>query len=131
MTYVSFAKQYKGKTLEDSGAFLSKDFKKFAKAFESMLTEEAQMQGWEMNTCNVGHYSISGYLHKDGHYLYFSYSPARMRPLNFESSNVFHSVMLRYAKDSQDYIGGRNNFCAVKDISSTIQKMDRMKRFFI
>lgn len=131
MKYPAFAKQYQGKTLQDDGSVLSTDFKKFAKSFQSLLKDEAKPQGWEIHTYNVNHYYVSGYLHKEGNYIYFSYSPARMMPLNFDSPRALHSVMLRYAKDPQDYIGGRNHFCAVKDLADTIQRLDRMKRFYI
>lgn len=124
MTYTAFAKQYEGKVLEDNGSVLSKDFKKFAKSFQSMLKDEAATDGWEINTYNVGHYYVSGYLHKDGRYLYFSYAPARLMPLNLVSARALHSVLIRSARDTKDYVGGRNHFCAVKDIASLIHRLD-------
>lgn len=131
MNYTAFAKQYKGRNLEDNGAVLSKDFRKFAKSFQSLMKDNAATHNWEVHSCNVGHYDISGYLHKDGHYIYFSYAPARRMPLNLESANVHHSIMMRMARNPQDYIGGHNHFCSVKDIPNVIKRLDRMQRFFI
>ena len=127
MNYPTFAKKYKGKTLEDSGSYVSKDFQSFARSFRALMKENAATHGWQIEKYSVGHYYLSGFLSKGEKHLYFSYSPARLAPLNLESPSALNGVLLRIARDSKDYTGGRNHFCSVKDIATLIGRFSEAK----
>ena len=123
MKYSTFVKKYNGVTLEDAGAYVSEDFRQFAKSFRALMKEYAAEQGWLIEKYSVGHYDISGFLTKDENCIYFSYSPGRYRPIDLTLSTALRGVMMRTARDTQDHVGGVNNYCSVADIPNTIKRL--------
>ena len=128
MKYETLAKKYQGKIIPDDGAYLSKGFKSFATSFRAYMKECAATAGWEIAKYNVGHYSVSGFLTKEDKHLYFSYSPGRHMPINFEIRNAMNGVLVRYAKNTSDYTGGMNTFCSVKTLESHIKSSEQWLR---
>ncbi|MEE0930533.1 MAG: hypothetical protein UIM53_05990 [Acutalibacteraceae bacterium] len=113
-------KQYNNRVLNDDGAYMSEDAKKFAKDFKRRLTFNAKKRGMEVANFSIGHYYISGFLKKNDKYVYFNYNIPRY----YEEINFFdRNFLIRTAADEKDYHGGYNNFTNLMNFMDTAEKL--------
>lgn len=124
MQVQGFMKKYQGKILQDDGAYKSQEFINFAKDFRSVIKDLADTIGATIESWNVGHYYVSGFLEKEGKYIYFYYNEPRHMPIDLLRSDAHMGILYRTAKGSKDYTGGCNQFCNLLDFPSAT------KRFF-
>ena len=116
-------RKYDGKTVEDLGCYMSEEAKLFARHLKSTIKTIAQEQSFEMTNFSVGHYYISGFLKKDGKFVYFSRDIERYeQPINLEKSGVF-GFLVRTAKHEKDYTGGHNNYCGLSEFSNLLDRI--------
>ena len=89
-----------------SGRDLGQDFKDFFRKEKRRLTEIFRSKGCYNIEMNYGFYYFSGFFTSStGQVYYFSCSD--VRHWNYER------LLIRTAKDYQDFTGGSNNFCSV------------------
>ena len=111
--------KYQGKSIEDTGSTVSKDFKQFCSYFKRRLKVNAEERGMELVNFSQGHYDFSGMLKKGDKYAYFSYNLQRdywssvTKPIDFNKSGCSEGFLLRKAAHDKDYKGGLNNFCSL------------------
>lgn len=116
-----FVKRWQGKCLADTGTYVSKEFNTFQNAFKRLMTEVATELGGELVNFNKGHYDVSGFIERNGKFVYFDYSNYMNRSrVDLRNRDAFYC---RTAKDSRDYQGGYNNFVSVENCVGIIDKL--------
>ena len=118
----SFLARYNGHRFVDAGAYCSDDFKAFARAFKSYLKRNLP-EGCEVVEHRCGHYDVSGFVTRDGKYVYYSWSWNRCTPLDVNAGGCHDGVLFRTAKSEKDFKGGWNHFCPMTEIPERIGQM--------
>lgn len=117
-----FLREYNGHVFEDYHTSCSDDFKSFAKKFKNYL--KRNLPDCEITGHGCNHYDLSGFLKKDGMYIYYSYSWDRFSPVDVnEDCNCMQSVLVRYAANEKDYHGEFNQFTSLTKIPEKINEM--------
>ena len=116
-----FVKQWNGMYLADTGTYVSNEFNTFQNAFKRLMAEVATELGGELVNFNKGHYYVSGFIERDGKFVYFNYSNYMNRScVDLRNQDAFYC---RTAKDSRDYHGGYNNSVSVENCVGIIDKL--------
>ena len=100
-----FIKEYHGKKLIDWGAQNSSDFLSFARKFKNYLKRSVSPYGIDVAEFYVGHYYISGFVEKEGKFVYFNYDFPRGQKIDTDVRGCHGGVLIRTAKDVKDYRG--------------------------
>ena len=115
-------KRWNGKKIEDWGSIQSDDAKAFYRAFKNYLKRtfpDCEIIGFKPN-----HYDCSGFINKDGNYIYISHSIDRSKErVDFNDSGVMSGVLYRTADGPKDYRGGQNNFCSLYKLEDCIKAL--------
>lgn len=120
---INFTKKWNGVPVEDYGCVMSKQAKSFATSFRNMVKKNVP------DGCTVkiqaGHYFVSGFVTSpEGKTVYVSYSIPRMEtPVDCYANDPMFGVLIRYAKDDNDFTGGQNHFCSLNDLPNAITAM--------
>ena len=115
--------KYQGRVLEDWGCVCSKEFKQFASDIRSFIRSAADKCGGTLARFSTGHYDCSGFIQKGAHYVYFSYEPTRMAPINLDRSDPMEGVLYRTAKNERDFTGGQNHFTSLTSFETALTAM--------
>lgn len=118
-----FIKEYHGKKLIDWGAQNSSDFLSFARKFKNYLKRSVSPYGIDVAEFYVGHYYISGFVEKEGKFVYFNYDFPRGQKIDTDVRGCHGGVLIRTAKDVKDYRGGQNNFTSIARIGEDINSL--------
>lgn len=121
MSVATFIKNYNNKYLEDTGAYVSKGFNTFQNAFKREMKGIAESIGARLVSFNKGHYDMSGFIERDGHYVYFSYS--RILDRSTPDLTSYGPMYCRTAKDAKDYCGGTNCNTSFKNCAEDIDRL--------
>jgi len=118
-----FVKKYDEKSIQDDINYNSKEFFAMAKAFRKML--ERTFPEYAIAKFCVGHYYISGFLQRNGNYIYFSWNvPRHNRPIQLKNPIYLEDKLLfRTANSDNDYCGSCNNYTSVADMKKAIEKL--------
>ena len=124
----SFIKKWDGRTLEDWGCSVSKEFRSFQTAFINIMKKIAAKYGGELVNCIKGHYDICGFFKIDGKFVYWNYDNGLSRfgrsHIDLGKSTSFLSPMyMRTAKNEKDYRGGSNNHVLFTECEKTISRL--------
>ncbi len=113
MNMTAIIKKWTGKSIRDDGGVVSEQFKMFSRDFRSAIKTVANNIGAKLVSYTPGHYDMSGFLEKDGKYVYFHYSvPRGEYPMNLYESSFMGGVLIRTASGPKDYTGGQNRYCS-------------------
>lgn len=123
MKVISFVRKYNGRTLEDDGAYNSSEFVQFAKDLKATIREVCKDNNAKLTNFSVGHYDVSGFIIKDGKYVYFSYSEPRGCAIDFNKSDYANAFLIRTAEHNRDYRGGGNHFCNIFHFAEMLNKL--------
>ena len=123
MNAKTFFKKYQGRELEDWGSSISDEFRQFAKDFKSVVATAAKEHGMEIKGFRVGHYDVSGFLHKNGKYVYFSYSEMRYMPMDLTRKDPLSGILYRTAESEKDFRGGMNCFTNIECFEADVAKL--------
>ena len=115
---MEFYEKYQGKLLNDYGSICSAEFISFARAFFKEIKKRAE--GFEIVKKHIGHYDLFMFLEKNGKYVYLKYSG-----INRCHVDLNHGVMIRKAKDSQDYSGETNHFPNWENLFKEIESLSK------
>ncbi len=124
----SFIKKWDGRTLQDDGCVVSREYKSFQTAFGNAMKKIAQSLGAEVVNYDKGHYDMSGFIKRGDRYVYFSYdsslSGSRSKViLRGKGFGCCAPLLLRTAANAKDFHGGTNNYESVKDCEKLIDKL--------
>ena len=107
-------KMYDGVEFESS-FITTKQCKQFCSDFKKALQNSL---GAEYNVkVNVGHFYISGFVEKNGKFVYFNVEDLR------ENGNEFNSVLYRTAKNDRDFTGGTNSYSKLENLDLKIKHL--------
>lgn len=119
-----FIAKYNGRGIHDDGCVNSGDMKGFASNFKKELRINLAPLGIQIVDFSLGHYDISGFLEKNGHYIYFSYHvPRGMVPIDCSAQSAMRGILYRTAKSTKDYTGGHNHFTSFFDFETDVQRL--------
>lgn len=121
----TFVKKYDRRVLEDAGTCNSQEFIAFAENFRSVVKEVAKKIGAELVSFSVGHYFFSGFVSRDGKFVYFSYDLPRHMTLDLSRSDSWQGILVRTAKHPKDYTGGSNRFCNIMQMEKLVDQLLR------
>lgn len=90
----------------------SKQCEQFGKDLKKALQNDL---GAEYNVeISIGHFYISGFISKNGKYVYFNVEDLR------DNGEEFSHILYRTAKNNKDYTGGTNRFCKLNKLAENI-----------
>lgn len=102
-------KKWNGRSIQDDGAYVSKEFKSFYR--ECINAMKREFPDAEFLNVHAGHYDFSGFIHRDRKYIYFSYCvPRGGIRMDMGQPNVTRGILIRQAKNEKDYRGKWNHF---------------------
>ena len=120
----TFRKKWNNVAVQDSGCVMSKEAKSFVTAFRNMLRRTLEPFDINVISLTPNHYDCSGFVEKDGKYVYLSYSiPRYGERISFSDSGVRNGVLYRTAEGPKDFRGGNNHFSSIEKISDNIIRM--------
>ena len=123
----TFKKKWNNRSIEDAGAWMSKEGRSFAMCFYNMLKRTLKPHGIAISKFTIGHYYVSGFLADDPDdeiYVYFSYSiPRGGLPVQFNDTRLMNSVLYRTAENINDCTGGTNNYSSIEDFPESVIKL--------
>lgn len=117
-----FIKQWDGRRLDDWGCVVSKEYKSFQRCMKNEVERLCKAEGAKLVSYSSGHYDQSGFVERDGMYVYFSYSNLDRCKVELTGGFAF---MMRTAKGPKDYHGGTNNNICFAQFSETLRKLFR------
>lgn len=95
----TFKKNWNNRIVKDDGCYMSKEAKSFVTAMKNMLKRELAPYDINVLSLKPNHYNCSGFLEKDGYYVYISYSIPRYGDrINFSASGAGNGVLYREAE---------------------------------
>ena len=125
----AFISKWHGRTLQDDGSVVSKEFKSFQTAFGNAMKKIAASLNAELVNYSKGHYDMSGFIKRGDKYVYFDYSSSfcggRTQVLlkNNRYGEFYSPLLIRTAKNEKDYTGGYNNFESFESCETLIDKL--------
>jgi hypothetical protein len=130
----AFIKKWHGKTLQDDGITVSKEYHSFQVAFINAMRKIARNNGADIVNISYGHYDMSGFFKKGDKYVFFNYDNscnARGRTYCCLKANdtccsnygASQPLLIRTAKHEKDYTGGTNCFVPFEECEKLILEM--------
>ena len=116
-----FFNKWHNKQMTDDGCIVSRGFRAFQTAFEKEIKRICNEIGAELVAYNKGHYDMSGFICRNGKYVYFCYSNYRNRSKADLTSNT--AFYCRTAADAKDYRGGINNTIPFTQAKQTFDRL--------
>ena len=126
----AFIKKWNGRTLQDDGSVVSKEYRSFQTAFINAMKKIAASLGGEVVNTSKGHYDVSGFIKRGDKFVYFIYDNG----LSIHGRTYIalkggmdcgcHGAMLvRKADNEHDYRGHTNNFPAFERCEVLIERL--------
>ena len=100
-----------------SGSVIDEDFRVFARLFKKYVSNNLP-EGSSLAKYNRGHYDISGFVERQGRFVYFSIPDVRFFP-----GEWFGNVLIRTAKSAEDYTGGNNCYTILSQFKQNVQRL--------
>ena len=119
-----FIKTWDGRRLEDWGSSVSREYKSFQQAMRREVKRLAENEGATLVSYNSGHYYQSGFVEKDGLYVYFCYEALDRCHVQLTDGFAF---FMRTASGPKDYHGGSNNNVTFSQFSETMRRLFRQQ----
>lgn len=119
-----FIKTWNGRRLADWGCSVSAEFKSFQRAMRNEIKRLAEQEGATLAAYSCGHYDMSGFVERDGLYVYFCYSNIDRCKVSLTPDGGWLSAFyMRTAAHIKDYHGGPNNNVAFSEFSETLRRL--------
>ena len=124
-----FVRKWNGRTLEDAGCYVSKDYKSFQTAFINAMKKIAADLNGEVVNPSKGHYDVSGFIKIGDKFIYFNYDTSlcpggRTHIILKNTSGLWmQPLLIRTAKHERDYSGGHNNYAPFVECQELIERL--------
>lgn len=126
----AFVRKWHGRTLQDDGCYVSKEYHSFQIAFVNAMRKIARNNGAEIVNASYGHYDVSGFFKKGSRYVYFSYCNScgyggrtYCQLKNDGNYGFLQPLLVREARHDRDYTGGVNKFTPFTECEEIIVDM--------
>ena len=129
----AFIRKWNGRTLEDDGCYVSKEFHSFQVAFFNAMRKIAKSLGGELVNQSYGHYDMSGFIKRGDKYVYFNYSNCsnrthvELKEKSMYSYGALCPMYCRTAANEKDYRGGSNNWTSMETCEELFDKLLNME----
>ena len=100
-----------------SGGTTGEDFKAFSHLYHKWVSQNLP-EGAKLEKFSSGHYDLSGFIEKDGKYVYFSISDVRHFP-----GDWYKNILIRTAKSNKDYTGGSNGYTTMVKFRDDVARL--------
>ena len=123
-TTSKFVTKWNGVKMIDAGAYVSKDFSNFQNAFKREVKNICTSIGANLVSYSKGHYDMSGFIERNGKYVYFSYSNSCCAG-GRTCANLTNigPLYCRTAQHAKDYTGGANHHVPFTEMEQTIDRL--------
>lgn len=98
-----------------SSSITTKQCKQFFADLKKALKKELGTE-YTVNA-DLGHFYVSGFVSKNGKFVYFSIEDLR------ENGVEFNHILYRTAKNDKDYTGGDNRYCNLENLKNCIKDL--------
>ena len=132
MAKTTFIKKWHNKFLQDDGSYVSEEFNSFQNAFKREMNKICESIGATLVKYSKGHYDMSGFIERNGKYVYFCYSSTLCNSRSVPNLTDRLAMYCRTAENTQDYRGGFNNNTSFENCASVIDSLlntEHKKRF--
>jgi len=125
----AFIKKWNGRTLQDDGCYVSKEFHSFQVAFMNTMRKVANSLDAELVNHSYGHYDMSGFIKRGDRYVYFSYDNGCGHGgrthvvLKDQMTTWTCPLLIRTAADSKDFRGGGNHYTSFERCQEMINDL--------
>lgn len=123
MATSTFIKKWNNRLLQDDGSYVSKEYNTFQNAFKREMNNIAENIGATLVSFSKGHYDVSGFIERNGKYVYFSYDSSLCGDRATPKLKDGYAMFCRTAKNEKDYRGGYNNFTSFENCESVIDRL--------
>ena len=100
-----------------NGSTIGEDFRVFAKQFRTYIKHHLPA-GAKLHGFHVGHYYVSGFVERNGKFVYLSISDVRHFPGEWH-----RQILIRTAKSDKDYTGGPNNYTTLENFGDNVARL--------
>ena len=100
-----------------SGSRIGAEFKQFARDLRKELNRQLGKINCQIVKYNVNHFEVSGFVEKDGKFVYFRVGDVRYNP------NWHADVLIRTAESTTDFRGGRNQRTSLESFGENVRKL--------
>lgn len=100
-----------------SGSTTGNDFRAFARLFKKGIAERLPT-GASLVKSSKGHYIASGFIKRQGKFIYFSVSDVRHFP-----GDWYSNILIRTAKSDTDYTGGSNCYTSLDEFTQRVDSL--------
>ena len=100
-----------------SGGTIGDDFRVFTRLFKKQVGGSLPA-GARIVNFSRGHYYISGFIERDGRFVYFSMSDVRHFPGGWHDN-----ILIRTAKSDKDYTGGSNCYTTLDNFQRNVETL--------
>lgn len=127
----SFIRKWSGRTLQDDGCVVSKEYHSFQIAFINAMRKIAKSFGGEVVNPSYGHYDVSGFIKKGDKYVYFSYDNTcgfggrtyiSLKD-QWDSRGCSSPLLIREAESEKDYCGDVPHFTSFEKCQEVIENL--------
>jgi len=103
----------------ESDIIKTPEFKSFARAFKKFIKHNLPANS-ELVTFDTGHFYVSGFIlnRETSQYVYFCTTDVRHFP-----GEWYKNLLVRSAKDSQDFRGGSNNYTDLTHFKESVERL--------
>lgn len=120
MATIKDLKKYIGRSIDDYGGCTSPDYNEFQKKYKSYLKSVAKSVNGELVSFSPNHYCFSCFIKRNEKFMYLSISDVR------HFKNNWHKfILVRTAKDKNDYKGGMNDYATLDTIADKIIELTK------
>lgn len=119
----TFVRKWNNKYLADDGCYVSKEFNSFQNAFKREMAKIAENIGATLIKFSKGHYDVSGFIERNGKYVYFNYDSSLCGNRSVPNLTNSRAMYCRTAEHDKDYRGGYNNFTSFEDCERVINRL--------
>lgn len=110
--------------IEDAIAVTSREFDCFYREFINAVKREFPND--EIVNARKGHYDLFGFIKRGEQYVYFSFSVPRGKyPMDLNRSDCRFGILIRRARDANDFRGEMNHFCSCKTFKESVEQLLR------
>jgi hypothetical protein len=113
-------KKWLNRRLEDTGSYVSEEYRKFQKDQMKWIRKWAKDNGWILSKFSHGHYFESYFINNGDKYVYISHERIDRTFIDLDSNDFY---LYRTAKDDKDYTGGTNHFCSWRNLEDNVNKL--------
>lgn len=112
MTGITELKKYLGYEFS-SGSYTGEDYKSFQTKYINYLKAICRENHWQLVNVGRNHYCFSAFIKSaENKCVYISISDVR-----YFTNEWYSNILIRTAKDEQDYRGGFNNYTTLEKLS--------------